>query len=176
MKNIINAILLLLLTTSCLTVGRIQKNCDKFAKVCVTGTTKEIVYRDTTIYITDTLLVPLPKDTVEITDTITIINNQAFLPQQHYQKGIIGVDLGVKWSVLNINAYLTDSTILYPVLDTIFLKEVITEEVTTKYITLPPERFVPKFYKFTFWAFWVFIAIILIWIAIKLKPYLKFLP
>lgn len=54
-------ILIGLLSVSCMTVKRIEKNCDLFAKVCITETeteteitteTKtEIEYRDTTIYI-----------------------------------------------------------------------------------------------------------------------------
>ncbi len=54
-------ILIGLLSVSCLTVKRIEKNCDDFAKVCITEsetetettteTTTEIEYRDTTILV-----------------------------------------------------------------------------------------------------------------------------
>ena len=39
-------------------------------------------------------------------------------------------------------------------------------KVTTQ-IILPAERYIPKFYKFTFWLFWVFVVITLGWVAIK---------
>ena len=57
----ITIILACLFCTSCLTVRKIEKNCDLFTKVCVTEVQKdtvtktviktEVVYRDTTIYI-----------------------------------------------------------------------------------------------------------------------------
>lgn len=60
MKNLF-IILIALFLTSCMTVKRVEKNCDLFAKVCITETeteteiiteTKtETIYRDTTIYI-----------------------------------------------------------------------------------------------------------------------------
>ena len=60
MKAII-IILIGLISTSCLTVDRISRNCDKFTKVCVTEvqrdtvtkieTKTEVIYRDTTIYV-----------------------------------------------------------------------------------------------------------------------------
>lgn len=60
MKNLF-IILIALFLTSCMTVKRVEKNCDLFAKVCITETeteteiiteTKtEIIYRDTIIYV-----------------------------------------------------------------------------------------------------------------------------
>lgn len=54
-------ILISLLSVSCMTVKRIERNCDLFAKICITETQRdtvtktviktEIIYRDTTIYV-----------------------------------------------------------------------------------------------------------------------------
>jgi len=166
----INLLLVLLIFSSCLTVKRIEKNCDKFAKVCITETEKIIEYRDTTIFIDKIIKVELPNDTVTLVDTLRIINNRVYLPSRYRKYGNVWVEAGVSNSILHVQAGLIDSTILIPVHDTIFLEKVIKEATTTNTITLPPERFVPKFYKFTFWAFWVFIAIIAAWVAWKFSP------
>lgn len=59
----------ILMFPSCLTVGMIERNCDKFAKVCVESETSDTVfiYRSDTTYIKrDSLVyVTLPADTVE---------------------------------------------------------------------------------------------------------------
>lgn len=151
MKKLI-LIVLAFLFSGCLTVNRIHRNCDKFAQVCITETEKVIVYRDTVIYRNDTILVQLPRDTVKIIDTVRIINNRAYLPPVYKQFGLIGVDASVIASVLKINAYLTDSTILQPLRDTIVLKDAVKDQVITNTVTIE-KRHIPKFYKFTFWFF-----------------------
>lgn len=170
MKKIIILLLIAAAGTSCLTVKRIERNCDKFAKVCVTETVKETVYRDTTIFRTDTIRVPLPfRDTVKITDTVRIINNLAYLPTVRKEFGLIGVDAGVNASILKVNAWLTDSTILHPLRDTIIINDAISNTTTVNTITLPPEKFVPKFYKFTFWIFIIELALLAVWLLLKYK-------
>ena len=57
----LSIILIALLSTGCMTVNRIEKNCDKFAAICITEVetktdtiikTKTVIeYRDTTIYV-----------------------------------------------------------------------------------------------------------------------------
>lgn len=150
MKKLI-LFLMLAAFTSCLTVKRIERNCEQFAKVCATEIRKDISYRDTIIYRTDTLRVPLPvRDTLYLTDTLIVENNIAWLPPVSKTFGIIGVDARVESSILNLKAYLTDSTILYPRRDTIPLPGAIKEVGT---VNLVKVRFIPKFYKFTFWLF-----------------------
>lgn len=149
-----------LLFPSCLTISRIQRNCDKFAQICVTEKETVTVYRDTTIFRTDTIRVPLPyRDTVKIIDTVQIINNLAWLPPVHKKIGIIGVNASVARSILNINAYLTDSTVLHTRRDTITLEKVIKEKAETKTV---PVRFIPDFYKFTFWFFFLQVTVLII--------------
>lgn len=159
---------LALVFTSCLTVGRIERNCDKFAQICTTDKETLIEYRDTTIYRTDTFFVPLPvRDTVFMTDTVTIKNGMAFLPTRHFERGIIGMDIGVSYSRIKASAYLTDSTILFPVRDTIFIKDAFTSSSTTQTVQIV-KKVVPKFYKFTLWFFIITVLAVGVVITIKL--------
>ena len=169
MKKLIVLLVIAAMATSCLTVKRIERNCDLFAKVCITESQTQTVYRDTTIYRTDTLLVPLPyRDTVKITDTVQIINNLAYLPTIHKRFGLIGVDAGVNRSILNVSAYLTDSTILYPHIDTVFLENAITDTNTTNTVVVE-KRHVPKFFRFTFWLFIIQVIVLAVWLIVKYK-------
>lgn len=163
MKNLFYFVLLLFLS-GCMTVGRIQRNCDEFVKVCGTETQAWTEYRDTTIYRTDTIRIKLPADTVRITDTIRIVNNLAYLPTVHKRFGLIGVDAGVNRSILNVNAYLKDSTILHARTDTIFIEKAIKEE---KERILVPVKYIPGFYKFTFWLFIAQVLLLVFWIVRK---------
>ena len=160
MKKLISLFLIVLLSSSCLTIRKIEKNCDKFAKICIVETVKETVYRDTTIYRTDTIEIPLPvHDTLEIIDTVIVDSDGfVFLPTIHEEFGIIGVDAGVHYSILKVSAYLTDSTILVPIRDTITLEKVIKEQSSVSTIEV---KYIPSFYKFTFYMFFI-VSIILI--------------
>lgn len=164
MKKLIYLICVLatVLLNGCMTVKRIERNCDKFAQICITEKETVIQYRDTTIYRTDTVVVKLPRDTVKLTDTVQVINNLAYLPSVHKKFGLIGVDAGVRHSVLRVNAYLTDSTLLYAEPDTVHLPGAVQIKEVTNTV---PVRFVPGFYKFTFWLFWVVVGSIALVIA-----------
>lgn len=156
-----------ILMSSCMTVDRIQRNCDKFAAICVPETEKVIEYRDTTIYRLDTIRVPLHvRDTVRLSDTIRIVNNVAWLPPIRKQIGLIGVDAWVNHSILNVNAYLNDSTILYPVRDTITIEKAIKEEQVTNTVVVE-KRYVPKLYHLAFWIVVLELVAMGIWLAVK---------
>lgn len=164
-------LLTVLFNTSCLTVGMIERNCDKFAQVCVADSevVHSIVYRDTTVIIHDTISVTLPADTVTICDTVTITKEGAQLKPVQKTNGIITTDAWVTNSILHINSWLNDSTILVPYADSVTVKTKNTTTVNTKYIELPPERFIPKFYKFTFWFFISILVAGVVFILLKLK-------
>lgn len=162
MKKLIYLIctsVMLLFASSCLTPKRIERNCDQFAKICITEKETVTIVRDTTIYRTDTVLVQLPRDTVTLTDTVKIVNNKAFLPPVHKQFGIVGVDAWVNFSVLNVRGYLTDSTLLYNETDTVFLKGAVQTQTVTNTV---PVKYIPGFYKFTFWLFWIVVGSIVL--------------
>lgn len=151
----------IVILTGCLSVGRIERNCDKFAKLCIIEKETIIVIKDTTIYRTDTVLVELPRDTVKLTDTVTIINNQAFLPPVHKEFGIVGVDAWMNFSILNVRGYLIDSTLLYIEPDTVFLKGAVQLKEVTNTVTV---KYIPKIYKIVFWIFWIAVVLLLLWI------------
>lgn len=157
------------MATSCLTVDRIKRNCDTFAKVCIAETVKETVYRDTTIYLTDTVAIKMPADTVTIKDTVTIYNGLAWLPTVYREFGLVWVKAGVDASVLNVAAGIIDSTLLKPVTDTVIIKEAIKEQTTTNTPKPIEVKYIPKFYKFTFRVFWVLIVVFMGWVIIKGK-------
>ena len=136
--------------TSCLTVSRIERNCDKFAQICTTGSETITVKKDTTIYTTDTIIFQLPADTVKLTDTIKVINNKAFLSPVNKEFGLIGVTAWANFNVLNVRAWLRDSTILIPHRDTILIPGAITTTTATNTVIVR-EKFIPKLYKLALW-------------------------
>ena len=167
MKKVFFLFILIVTLNSCLTVEKIQRNCDKFAQVCVTDseTVTVIEYRDTTVYLRDTITVTLPPDTVKISDTVTITDSGAQLPKVEKTFGIIGVSAEVYNSFLSVNAWLTDSTLLVPYADSVTVQNTNTTNTQKEYIQLPPERYIPKFYKFTFW--WFFISLVAGFVVFK---------
>jgi hypothetical protein len=165
---------------SCLTVKKIESNCDKFAKICATtATVTELhdttIYVEKPVYIDKIIRVPIPgrTDTLRITDTVRIVNNQAYMKPIHKQIGIIGVDASMHKSVFEIAAYLTDSSILYNYIDTLTFADSLTiynairTTTTEATITLQPKKYIPKIYKITFW---IVIAQLLAIAAIVLGP------
>lgn len=147
----ITIILVCVFFTSCITVKRIEKNCDKFAKVCITETVTKMEYRDTTIYKDRIIKVQLPNDTIRITDTVRVINDRCYLPMRHKQFGVVWVSASVVNSILNVSAGLVDSTILIPVHDTIFIKDAVSNTTTDNTVVLPPEKYIPTIYQVAFW-------------------------
>ena len=167
--RILILMVLALVFTSCLTVGRIQRNCDKFAKICTVATVTKTVYRDTTIYLTDTIAVKLPADTVTITKTITVTNNVASMPPVYKSFGLIAVKAGVNNSVLNVTAWLKDSTLLQARRDTVTIKNAIRESGTTTTLEPVIKKVIPGFYKFTFWFFIILVTGGLLYAGFKLR-------
>lgn len=162
MKKLLAFSSIILLLSSCLTVSRIERNCDKFAQICVTEKVTETVYRDTTIFVNKPIEVPVPgyKDSINIRDSvriITVIDSVSQKPKQYAELdtvtkelGLIGVKAWVKYSEIGIDAWLTDSTFLYNYQDSIKLENAIKNTDTTEMV---PVRYIPGFYKFTFWFF-----------------------
>ena len=165
----INFILICILLTSCLTVKRIERNCDKFSRVCITDSRKVIEYRDTIIYKDRIIKVQLPKDTVKIVDTLYIENNKCFLPYTRKTFGNIWASAKVDNSILDLKAGYVKNVIQVPIHDTIYIERVVTRMRTENTVTLPPVKFIPKFYKFTFWFFILFIVSGAGWIFVKGK-------
>ncbi len=146
-------LLICIFFSSCLTVKRIEKNCDKFAKVCITESVTKIEYRDTTIYKDRIIKVQLPKDTVKIVDTLYIQDNKCFLPYTYRKFGNVWASAKVDNSVLDLRAGYVKNIIQVPIHDTIYIEKAVTNTTTDNTVTLPAEKYIPKFYKFTLWFF-----------------------
>lgn len=151
-KLTIYVFVILLIGSGCLTVNKIQRNCEKFAQICTTPVKTVTEYRDTTIYRNDTVFLQLQADTVTITDTLRIINNKAFLSPVNKEIGLIGVTAWANFNILNVRAWLRDSTILIPHRDTIFIDNAIRTNSTISTLTIT-KKYIPGFYRFTFWLF-----------------------
>ena len=163
MKKLILFLFVLLIFQSCLTTNMIKKHCADFAKICTVDSKTEIEYRDTTIYLDRIIKVNLPPDTVKIRDTVTIVNNLAYMPITHKEFGNISVDAWVIKSHLGVNGYYKDSTLLRPVHDTIFIKDAVQSTTNTNTVQLPPEKYIPKAYK---WSFWIVLTSLIVGIMV----------
>lgn len=148
--------------SSCLTVGRIQRNCDEFAKVCLSTTT---VYRDTTIYRKDTVRIQLPSDTVTIDRLITNSDTLMSLAPVSVSKGLITATAWIKDYRLHVDAWLNKKYVETVRVDTITITKVVKE--TANVVTLPAEKYIPKFFKYSGW----FVILLLVggalWLANK---------
>lgn len=163
MKNLLYFVILLVLS-SCMTVGRIQRNCDQFAKICVTETTTEIRYRDTLVYL-DPIPVRLPNSDINISQTLTVVDGVVNLPVQIHKTGLITTEVSVVNNELQVNSYLNDSTILFKP-DPVLINDGIREE---RQKNLVPVKYVPGFYRFTFWLFIAQALLIVFWILVSVR-------
>jgi len=168
MKNLI-ILLIAFSLTSCLTVKRIEKNCDKFATVCITDSKTVIEYRDTTIYVDRIVQVKLPADTVTIVKTLYIDNDKCFLDYTYKKFGNIWASAKVDNSILDLKAGYVNNIVQVPIHDTIFINDAISNSTTDNTVVLPPEKYVSKFSKFTHWWFFICIFAIGIFITWKIK-------
>jgi len=149
----------------------------------VTEIVTETKWRDTTVYVeipvyVDKIIeVPLPvHDTLVIKQKVYInAQGQAEMKSMYKEEGIIGTEVIIKNGVLNARSFLLDSTILYHYKDTLTAQDSVTiydaikEKTTTTTITLPPEKYVPKFFKLTAWFFVLFVVCCVGYIAMKVK-------
>lgn len=138
-----------LLLTSCLTVNRIQRNCDKFAAICINEQDQQTSSKDTTIIHRDTVTVWLPKDSVHIRDSVRIIDNLAYMPRIEKTFGLITASAEVSRSLLDVRAWLNDSSILVPRRDTIKIPGAVRETVKTVTVTKEPGK----------WMIWVIVIL-----------------
>lgn len=129
--------------SSCMTVNRIQKHCVEFAKVCMVTTT---TYRDTTIYVKDTIRIKLPSDTVTIDRPITVNGGQVVFAPVSVSKGLISAKAWVVANRLMVDAWLNKPYVETVRVDTITITKVVKEVGNT--VTIK-EKYIPKFYKYS---------------------------
>lgn len=153
----------LFLLSSCMTTGRIARNCDKFSKVCALPVQTFVEYRDTVITL-DPIPVQLPQSDINVSLSIMQKDGKLSLPRQQFRQGLIQLDVEVKDGQLLVNAALTDSTILVKP-DPVVIHDAIKEEQQTKIIR---EKYTPKTYRFAFWIVLAEIAVLLFVAAQKI--------
>jgi len=101
MKQISVLILICLLSVSCMTVKRIERNCDAFAKICVTSST-DTVRIENTVVVTErdtTINFYFPRDTVYLETPLDKIPG--------VKKGLINsklsyLEAGLAWSTAQV--------------------------------------------------------------------------
>ena len=157
-KRVGIALLLILLLNGCLSVRQIERNCDKFEKICFPE--EKIIYRDSLIIIHDTIFFEVKQDPLIIRDTVRVNEyGGCSLPFRFYEKGYISIWAGVNNSVLSIDAWFRDSSILIPRQDTVLIHSPTTTKYQVKTVT--PE-----------WMWYYLISsilIFLIWFIIIIK-------
>lgn len=161
-------LLIPILFSSCLTARRIERNCDLFAKVCGSGTTTEIRYRDTIIYLDRKVPVFLPHDTAQLRGLVSINSSGAQMNRITSSSGIVTVTAEVVDSKLTATGYINRDSIIAQVRDSIKLKNAIRESDSKTIVTIQ-EKVIPGFYKFTFWVFIAELVALLLFGFLRLK-------
>lgn len=162
MKKLLLISLMAIFLSSCLTVGRIQRNCDEFAKVCLSTTT---VYRDTTIYHKDTVRIQLPSDTVTIDRVLTVNGTLVSLEPVSVTKGFITAKAWVLNNRLTVDAWLNKTYVETVRTDTITITKIVKE--TANVVTLPAEKYIPKFFKYSGWFVILLLVGSALWVVNK---------
>lgn len=175
MKRALFFLMILFALSSCLTVGKIERNCDKFLKVCGTEKERIVEYRDTIIEVEKMVEVPVPfyGDSVRIRDSVNVVTvvdkvsgkekQVAQMDTTYKEFGLIAMQVWVNNSGLGADAWLKDSTIWWKYHDWI---KVINGIKDSKEKVVVPVKYVPGFYRFTFGFFWA-VAAIAVFIVLK---------
>jgi len=167
MKKLIGILLVGILFSSCLTVKRVERNCDLFAKICGTGTTTEIQYKDTTIFINRDVPVYLPRDTTYLQGQVTIDSLGAQMQPTTINKGMVTITARIKNSKLTASGNINRDSIVANIRDSILIKNAIRHSNSKTIVTIS-EKYIPGFYRFTFWFTIIEWAALLIFGAIKI--------
>ena len=96
-------VLISLFFTSCMTVGRIEKNCDQFAKICVTASVDTVIIDNSkTIYERDTTInFYFPRDTVYLETPLKKIPGNEIDPKL-LNTDISYLEAGLAWSTAQV--------------------------------------------------------------------------
>lgn len=165
MRKLLSILLSTILLSSCLTVSRIQKNCDEFAKICNTTTT---VYRDTTVYLKDTVKIQLPSDTVTIDRLITQSGTQISLEPVSVSKGLISAKAWISANRLMVDAWLNKKYVETVHTDTVTITKVVKETANTVTIR---EKYIPKFFLYCGYIGIGAIAFFVVFLLLKLNTF-----
>ena len=177
MKQIAVLILICLLSVSCMTVKRIEKNCDQFEQICTTGNTDTVRIETTvTEYLRDTTInFYFPRDTVYLETPMNKIPG--------VKKGLINsklsyLEAGLAWSTAQVEQgvlkhYLEsgDTLLRIQVKDGLKTIETLRTELKSSHQVVTVKENT-KFAKFTIkWFIGSLVIIILVlgWLVLKKK-------
>jgi len=149
-----------------MTTNRIRRNCDKFLEVCGTPTSIYTEYKDTTIYIHDTITIKLPPDTVKIKELVSVNNGIASMQPIHKSFGLISTDAWIVNSNLEINSYLNDSTFIKIDTKKIDINNAIKTTTKKEFIR---QKYIPQLYKYALYGWIIVIIIVSIYSFLKYK-------
>jgi len=136
MWRVINILLIAVILSSCSPQKRLGRIIEKHPELIQADSIEKIVYRDTVIFLTDTVIVNLPPDTLYL-DTVIYFKKGFDLDTVKIKKGIINAEIWYLESHLGTKIYL-DSTYIYQLQDSLKLLRVIKEKTVnkTKYVTI----------------------------------------
>ena len=146
-----------------MTVGRVQRNCDKFFDVCVQAE-REVQYRDTVIQIPP-IPFKLPESKIDISLSLKIVGGRANLPKQVKTMGLITTQVEILNDKMHVRSWLNDSTILVKP-DPVYIggaTKIITE---TRKV---PVKYIPRIYAYALWIVIIQITLIVVYLILKLK-------
>ena len=175
MKNLI-IISILLLSVSCLTVERIERNCDKFATICevpvkvetevLTNTITEIQYRDTSFYY------PIPERIVKEKKPVKVKDKKVNSELSVLKVPFAMSTAQVVNSKLSHELVQTDTLILIKLenaLKTVKIQEKQIETLKEKYVVTVKEN--TNFAKLTIKVFWGLLVVIVLGIGYLIFRY-----
>lgn len=167
MRQFIISILVSLMLISCLTPAKIRRNKDDILAILGTNNTS-IVYKDTTIYLKDTIRISLPKDTVKITNTVNVNNGIASMGPVTTKNGIVSAKAWVFNSKLNVEAWINQPNFSIMHTDTIVVTKIVKDSST---VTTVKEKYIPKTYKYAFWFVLAQIIVIVLYLLYKFNAF-----
>ena len=167
MRKFLIGVLLLLTLSSCLTTARIKRNRAEILSVLGTQNST-ITYKDTTIYLKDTIKVALPKDTVKIDRPVYVDNGIASLRPVTIKNGIVSATAWIENNKLGVKAWINQPNFNVLHTDTVTITKVVKE---TNTVTTVTEKKIPTVYK---WAFWIVLAQLLLLVGYLLKRFNAF--
>ena len=157
---------------SCLTVKKIGRHCDDFARVCGTTKVTETKYRDTVIRVDRRVPVFVGKDTVRLVSGVVITTSGVQMNNTISKNGIITVRSKIVNSNLETEAYINVDSIMLNYKDSIRLQNALRTAETTSRIVVR-EKFVPQFYKLCFWIFIIEVVGVLLYSGFRIGRFFK---
>lgn len=158
------AIIFIVLFSSC-------DPCQRLAKKCPPQARDSIIYREQVVYKDTTIYIRLPQDTVFMGPPelrISIVNGEIVMEKVCKSYGIITACAWIEKSQPYVYAYLNDTsykvTLRNAIKEARYWEEKYHNEKTTVQV-----RYIPVFYKFTFWFFIAVVVVVTGYIVVKLK-------